>query len=258
MRLLTLRFMLQNRLDVLHSATQLWPLLELVVGLALHNSCYNATAARVPQRCCYPGSNIKVATFWFNNAFSVCLLHLARSCNLGLMCLRSGPFKAFSKLSTFEQVSGEHGTCLHVRKWGGGGYNQGSDLIWSVAMQHSNRFSHLWHTSYEITLSFCRGTKSRTFCVTLINVVGCIPPPRPHWETQRSSGRNSGRKHFTDGEKVTALPIRQFPLFIGNDQSLFLPDRPPLQTEGGRQRDFLQISCSALWFPSNISQPDPQ
>ena len=148
MRLLTLRFMLQNRLDVLHSATQLWPLLELVVGLALHNSCYNATAARVPQCCCYPGSNIKVATFWFNNAVSVCLLHLARSCNLGLMCLRSGPFKAFSKLSTFEQVSGEHGTCLHVRKWGGGVIIR--DLIWSDRSQCNipigSRISDIHHT----------------------------------------------------------------------------------------------------------------
>ena len=52
----------------------------------------------------------------------------------------------------------------------------------------------------------------------------CVtPPPRPHSQSQRSSGRNSGHKHFTDGEKVTAVPIRQFPLFIGNDQSLFLP-----------------------------------
>ena len=60
----------------------------------------------------------------------------------------------------------------------------------------------------------------------LLYINPCVtPPPRPHSQTQRSIGRNSGHKHFTDGEKVTALPIRQFPLFIGNDQSLFLSGR---------------------------------
>ena len=67
-------------------------------------------------------------------------------------------------------------------------------------------------------------------------------PPRPHSENQPSSGRNSGHKIFTHGEKVTALPIRQFPLFIDNHQSFFA--RPPVWT--GRQRDFLQISSPSF------------
>ena len=60
-------------------------------------------------------------------------------------------------------------------------------------------------------------------------------PPQPHSQTRLSSGRYSGHKHFTDGEKVTALPIRQFPLFIGNDQRLFLPARPCYPGQGDKE-----------------------